>query len=79
MTTNYVTTLCDFVNDYSETRKDVRNVKENIFSNLLSHFFIIFLVETQNLKRIFGHESKIDFPTFISSKFFEKENFTMPQ
>jgi len=63
----------DFVNDYNETRKDVRNVKENIFFQSFITFVYNFLFETQNLKSIFGLGSKIDFLTFIGLKFFEKK------
>jgi len=46
--------------------------KKYLFQSFIT-FVDNFLSEIQNLKQIFGHGSKIDFPIFISSKFFEKK------
>jgi len=43
-----------------------------ILSKPFSKFVYNFQFEAQNIKWIFGDENEIDFPTLISSKFFEK-------
>jgi len=59
--------------------KLLQNIKENILSNSFLKFVHNFWFEAWNLKYIFGDESEIDYSTFISSKFFEKNLSTMPK
>jgi len=49
----------------------VENVKKNVPSNPSLKFIHNFWYKDWNLKWIVGDETKLDFPTFSSSKFFE--------
>jgi len=48
------------------------NVKENVPSNSSLKFVHDFLLEAQNVKRIFGDKSQLDFLQWLSTKCFEK-------
>jgi len=50
----------------------LENGKENILSNPFPKLVHNFCLSSWNLKQIFRDESEIDFPTIISSMFFEK-------
>jgi len=56
----------------------VAQSQKNDPSNPSSDFVPSFWLETQNLKQIYEDEIYLDLPTFLSSKFLEKNYSTMP-
>jgi hypothetical protein len=73
-----------FLMFWSSNQKLWTNFKEDVWkgqkkfpSTTPLKFVYNFLLEYQNMKRIFGHETWIDLPTFFSSKFVLKSYSTI--
>jgi len=75
--------VCDLETPIKSYRQNSERVFENVQKNAPSkpslNFVYNFWLESPNYKRIFGDEIVLDFPTFLSSTFFEKIHSTMPK